>query len=146
MEDKPFDALAHTLFPLFYTAVPFSLFPFAAFSRQGLETLLPHAGIVFSPGIIIGFFLLIWANDTGAYLSGISLGRTRLMERISPKKTWEGFIGALSSASYAPDEGNPLYAIFEAEAKKVFDRFSTDGVLVQHCATELYLGKVKQRG
>jgi phosphatidate cytidylyltransferase len=95
VQDKPFDSLAHTFFPLFYTVVPFSLFPFAAFSREGLESLLPHTGITFSPGIIIGFFLLIWANDTGAYLAGISFGRTRLMERISPKKTWEGFIGGL---------------------------------------------------
>ena len=100
MEDKPFDTLAHTLFPLLYTAVPFSLFPFAAFFREGLESLLPHAGIVFSPGIIIGFFLLIWANDTGAYLSGISFGRTCLMERISPKKTWEGFIGGVITAIF----------------------------------------------
>jgi phosphatidate cytidylyltransferase len=94
-QDRPFDSLAHTFFPLVYTALPFSLFPFAAFSREGLESLLPHAGIIFSPGIIIGFFLLIWASDTGAYLSGISFGRTRLMARISPNKTWEGFIGGL---------------------------------------------------
>jgi phosphatidate cytidylyltransferase len=98
LEDRPFETLAHTFFPLLYTALPFSLFPFAAFARDGLDSLLPHAGIVFSPGIIIGFFLLIWANDTGAYLSGISFGRTRLMERISPKKTWEGFIGGVMAA------------------------------------------------
>jgi phosphatidate cytidylyltransferase len=98
MQDKPFDSLAHTFFPLIYTTLPFSLFPFAAFSRHGLESLLPHGGIAFSPGIIIGFFMLIWTNDTGAYLAGISFGRTRLMERISPKKTWEGFIGGLIAA------------------------------------------------
>ncbi len=51
--------------------------------------------MVFSPGIIIGFLLLLWANDTGAYLTGITLGRHRLMERISPKKSWEGFFGGL---------------------------------------------------
>ena len=73
--------------------VPFSMFPFSAFSRTGLGSILPHENIIFSPGIIIGFFLLIWANDTGAYLTGVSFGRHRLMERISPKKTWEGFFG-----------------------------------------------------
>jgi phosphatidate cytidylyltransferase len=98
-QDKPFDNLAHTFFPLIYTAIPFSLFPFAAFSHSGLGSLLPHSGITFSPGIIIGFFLLIWANDTGAYLAGISFGRNRLMERISPKKTWEGFIGGILTAA-----------------------------------------------
>jgi phosphatidate cytidylyltransferase len=94
-QEKPFDSLAHTFLSLFYTALPFSMFPFAAFSRNGLNSLLPHEGVLFSPGIIIGFFLLIWANDTGAYLTGISFGRTKLFERISPKKTWEGFLGGV---------------------------------------------------
>jgi phosphatidate cytidylyltransferase len=98
-QEKPFDSLAHTFFSILYTAVPFSMFPFSAFSRTGLHSLLPHIKIIFSPGIIIGFFILIWANDTGAYLTGISFGRHRLMERISPKKTWEGFIGGIMIAS-----------------------------------------------
>ncbi len=97
--DKPFDSLAHTFFPLLYTVVPFSLIPFSAFSHTGLNSLLRHDGIIFSPGIIIGFFLLIWANDTGAYLAGITFGKHRLMERISPKKSWEGFFGGLIIAA-----------------------------------------------
>ena len=97
--DKPFDSLSHTFFGVIYAAMPFSMFPFAAFSREGLDSLLPHGGIIFSPGIIIGFFLLIWANDTGAYLAGVSMGRHKLFERISPKKTWEGFIGGMIIAA-----------------------------------------------
>ena len=98
-QEKPFDSLAHTFFSVLYSAIPFSMFPFAAFSRTGLNSILPHPGIIFSPGIIIGFFLLLWANDTGAYLSGMSFGRHKLWERISPKKTWEGFFGGLILAS-----------------------------------------------
>jgi phosphatidate cytidylyltransferase len=98
-EERPFDSLAHTFFPVLYTALPFSLFPFSAFSHTGLDSLIQHEGIMFSPGIIVGFFLLIWANDTGAYLAGISFGRHRLMERISPRKTWEGFFGGLLFAA-----------------------------------------------
>lgn len=98
--DKPFDSLAHTFFSLFYIAVPFSLFPFSAFGREGMGTIMPYTEGSFSPGIVLGFFLLLWANDTGAYLVGVTMGKHRLMERISPKKSWEGFIGGiLASAS-----------------------------------------------
>lgn len=100
-DDKPFDVLAHTFFPLFYTVMPLSLFPFSAYSHTGLASLLTHVELVFSPGIVVGFFLLVWANDTGAYLTGMSLGRHKLFERISPKKTWEGFTGGLIIAAVA---------------------------------------------
>ncbi len=94
-QDKPFDSLAHTFFPVLYIALPFSMFPFSAFGRSGIETLIPYESLTFSPGIVIGFFFLVWANDSGAYLAGVSFGRHKLFERISPKKTWEGFFGGL---------------------------------------------------
>jgi phosphatidate cytidylyltransferase len=92
---RPFDSLAHTFFSILYTAVPFSMFPFSAFNRTGLEPLLQMEGIQFSPGILIGFFLLLWMNDTGAYLVGSLIGKHRLFERISPRKSWEGFFGGM---------------------------------------------------
>jgi phosphatidate cytidylyltransferase len=98
-QDKPFDSLAHTIFGLVYIGVPFSLFPFAAFSRTGISSLIPQNSLVFSPGLVIGFLLLLWLNDTGAYVTGITFGRHRLMERISPRKSWEGFIGGLIVAA-----------------------------------------------
>ena len=98
-QEKPFDSLAHTFFSVLYTAVPFSMFPFSAYSHTGIDSILAHGSIEFSPGIVLGFFILLWANDTGAYLIGISLGRHRLLERISPKKSWEGFFGGLVIAA-----------------------------------------------
>jgi phosphatidate cytidylyltransferase len=93
--ERPFDSLAHTFFAILYTAVPFSMFPFSAFNQTGLEPLLQMEGIQFSPGIPIGFFILLWTNDTGAYLVGSMIGKHRLFERISPKKSWEGFFGGM---------------------------------------------------
>ncbi len=40
-------------------------------------------------------FAMIWLNDTGAFLVGCSIGKHRLFERISPKKSWEGFLGGM---------------------------------------------------
>jgi phosphatidate cytidylyltransferase len=94
-QEKPFDSVAHTFFPVLYSAVPVSLIPFSAFGHNGLTSLLPHGHESFSPGIITGFFILLWVNDSGAYLVGSSFGKHRLMERISPKKSWEGFFGGM---------------------------------------------------
>lgn len=44
---------------------------------------------------VVGMYLLIWTNDTFAYLSGRLFGKTKLFERISPKKTWEGTVGGV---------------------------------------------------
>ena len=55
----------------------------------------------YNPKIIIGLFILIWTNDTFAYIVGKSIGRTKLFEKISPKKTIEGFLGGIVFAVLA---------------------------------------------
>jgi phosphatidate cytidylyltransferase len=55
----------------------------------------------YNPKIIIGLFVLIWTNDTFAYLVGKSIGKRKLFERISPKKTIEGFLGGVVFAAFA---------------------------------------------
>lgn len=50
---------------------------------------------VFSPKILLGCFILVWINDSFAYLIGKNFGRQKLFEKISPKKTVEGFLGGL---------------------------------------------------
>ena len=47
---------------------------------------------------VIGYILIIWANDVCAYLVGLLLGRHPLFPRLSPKKSWEGFFGGLAGA------------------------------------------------
>lgn len=44
-------------------------------------------------GLLLGFFLILWIYDSGAYIFGSIFGKHRMIERISPKKSWEGFIG-----------------------------------------------------
>jgi phosphatidate cytidylyltransferase len=68
--------------------------------------------ITYMPGRVAGLLFLTWANDSGAYLAGNLFGKHPLMKRISPKKTWEGFMGGLFFAllfgfalSYMPFTG-----------------------------------------
>ncbi|WP_294959953.1 phosphatidate cytidylyltransferase [uncultured Flavobacterium sp.] len=55
----------------------------------------------YNPKIILGLFVLIWTNDTFAYLVGKSMGKHKLFERVSPKKTIEGFLGGVVFAAFA---------------------------------------------
>ncbi len=64
-------------------------------------TLIPVYAGDFTPEIIGGVFFLIWFNDSFAYLVGKNFGKRKLLERISPKKTVEGFIGGLAGAILA---------------------------------------------
>ncbi|RDI13099.1 phosphatidate cytidylyltransferase [Flavobacterium sp. AG291] len=68
---------------------------------------------VYSPFVIIGSFILIWTNDTFAYIVGKTMGRHKLFERISPKKTIEGFLGGM------------LFTILGACILSQFDNFLT---------------------
>ncbi|NOU19454.1 MAG: phosphatidate cytidylyltransferase [Bacteroidales bacterium] len=85
---QPFHNIAYTLLGVFYIAIPLSLFNLIAFKAETLQ----HT---FSYEILLSYFILIWANDTGAYLFGVSIGKHKIFPRISPKKSWEGFIGGL---------------------------------------------------
>lgn len=81
----PFTNVAFTFFGLLYVAVPFALLNY-----------LPNPAFesgVYAHNIVLGFFFLIWVNESGAYLVGSSIGRHKLFERVSPKKTWEGTSG-----------------------------------------------------
>ena len=53
------------------------------------------------PHILIGIFIIIWTNDTFAYLVGKTFGKRKLFEKISPKKTIEGFLGGVFFALVA---------------------------------------------
>lgn len=57
--------------------------------------LMTYMYYIYSPMLILSMFIMIWLNDTGAYVAGSLFGRHKLFERLSPKKSWEGFFGGL---------------------------------------------------
>ena len=79
--DKPIRSLAISLMTQIYIGIPLACMTFLG----------KYIGLHF----ILAIFLLIWINDTGAFVVGSLLGKHRLFERISPKKSWEGFLGGL---------------------------------------------------
>ena len=56
-------------------------------------------------------------------------------------QTWEEFIGSLTSASYMPDEDNPLFPRLEIKAREIFDLYSEDGSWLVEGETELIIGQ-----
>ena len=84
---NPFSNIAQTIFPLIYVALPFGLL---ILSNSMFTNSSPGK---FSSELILGFYFILWSNDTGAYLTGKAFGKHKLFERISPNKTWEGSIG-----------------------------------------------------
>lgn len=86
-ERKPFTNIAFTFLGIFYIAMPFSLLNIAAYENG-----------TYNFEIILGSLLILWASDTGAYFAGTRFGKRKLFERISPKKSWEGFFGGAALA------------------------------------------------
>lgn len=89
-EHKPFTNIAFTFLGIFYIAVPISLLNHAVYSYARPEW---NVITVYNFEAILGTLLILWATDTGAYFAGTFFGKHKLFERISPKKTWEGFVG-----------------------------------------------------
>jgi len=85
-EKMPFANISYTFIGLIYITVPFCFYYALGFM---------NAGNGYNFHLPLAFLLMLWASDTGAYLFGRKLGKTRLFERHSPKKSWEGFFGGV---------------------------------------------------
>ena len=79
--ENPFQEIAWNIMPFIYIVLPLLL----------LNWLYVEKGPLFALGILF----LIWFYDSMCYICGSLLGRTKLFERISPKKTVEGMIGGM---------------------------------------------------
>jgi phosphatidate cytidylyltransferase len=83
---SPVQNIAFTIFGILYITLPLSVIN---------SILIPYNNQpeLYKPELLIGLMVIIWANDSGAYIFGRLLGKHKLIERISPNKTWEGAIG-----------------------------------------------------
>ena len=86
-DTKPFQNIAYTFLGIIYVALPFALITITAL-QDGF----------YSYQKVLGCLFLLWASDTGAYFAGTKFGRTKLFERVSPKKSWEGSVGGFALA------------------------------------------------
>lgn len=82
-KEDPILALAYSALGQIYLAIPFASLNYVVFSY----------GQSYHYVYILALLVMIWVNDSFAYLSGVSFGKHRMFERISPKKSWEGFAG-----------------------------------------------------
>jgi phosphatidate cytidylyltransferase len=83
---------------VFYSAVPFAISALLLWSKLsspvemfGFEILHPN----YFPKLLLSIFLLIWTFDSFAYISGSLFGKHKILPKVSPKKSWEGFFGGL---------------------------------------------------
>ncbi len=90
--ERPFENLGWSVLGILYIALPMALLAYLPVQ--------PAAGgyVIYRPMMLLNVILIVWANDVGAYMVGSLIGRRRLMERISPLKSWEGLFGGLISA------------------------------------------------
>lgn len=87
-KQNPLHNWAYAMLSQLYIALPFALLNVLAFHTDDSTSVAQY-----NPILPLSIFIFNWVNDTGAYCSGMLLGKHKLFERISPKKTWEGSIG-----------------------------------------------------
>lgn len=86
-KENPFGNIAYSILGIVFIAIPYSLLALIYSFPENLFDSLP------SPMLILGSFIFLWTSDVMAYVFGSLLGKHKLFERISPKKSWEGSIG-----------------------------------------------------
>lgn len=74
--EQPFRDAAYTLVPMLYIALPLSL----------MSSLIPDVGAY----VVLMIVVMVWVNDSGAYIGGSLFGKHKMWARHSPGKTWEG--------------------------------------------------------
>jgi phosphatidate cytidylyltransferase len=87
-KENPILNWAYSMFSQLYIGLPFAMLNILAFNYDPT-----YSSVSYNPILPLSIFIFLWLNDTGAYCIGSLIGKHRLFERISPKKSWEGSIG-----------------------------------------------------
>ncbi|WP_221657123.1 phosphatidate cytidylyltransferase [Bacteroides salyersiae] len=87
-KENPVMNWAYSMLSQLYIALPFAMLNVLSFHTSPMDT-----SVSYNPILPLSVFVFIWLSDTGAYCVGSLIGKHRLFERISPKKSWEGSIG-----------------------------------------------------
>ena len=87
-KENPVLNWAYSMLSQLYIGLPFAMLNILAFNYNKEYNSVSYVSI-----LPLSVFIFIWLNDTGAYCIGSLIGKHRLFERISPKKSWEGSIG-----------------------------------------------------
>ena len=87
----PMYNIATTIMGTVYVALPMAILTILP---RGLNAII-YRGEVWIPWVFLFYLFLVWGNDVFAYLVGVTMGKHRMCERLSPKKSWEGFAGGI---------------------------------------------------
>lgn len=125
--EDPIKSLAYSILGQIYIVLPFTLTIYLTFSHGSYNSVF-----------ILAVLIFIWVNDSFAYLTGMTFGKHRLFERISPKKSWEGFIGGAVFAMissylffYFDPAGHAMPLLFWVGFAAVTVIFGTWGDLIE---------------
>jgi phosphatidate cytidylyltransferase len=88
--ETPFTSLAYSFTAILYITLPLAL-----------SNMIYAMQANTNYNLLLSIFIFAWCNDTFAYLVGCKIGKNRLFERHSPKKSWEGFFGGLAATIIA---------------------------------------------
>ena len=104
---KPFQNIAASLSGFIWISFPLALFMAIAF--------IPGNEQKYQPFLVLGYFIILWSGDSGAFLFGKLMGKHKLFPRISPNKTWEGSMGGLILALLAGWMNYHVWALMDLE-------------------------------
>ncbi|MBD99242.1 MAG: phosphatidate cytidylyltransferase [Verrucomicrobia bacterium] len=107
-QQEPLLNLSVTFMGMLYICAPLALlYRLGFYSMEGMTE-------TFNMEVLLGYFFILWTNDTAAYFLGSKWGKRKLMPSISPKKSWEGFWGGILFGLQIGYLNSVLFSVFDS--------------------------------